>query len=492
MPPKRRGSMSEEERIIYIEQKRQAEESLMKKKEEMLAQYLKEKLSREEASCKFNLDKLCSRWRQLMRESKSRELKQDIEILSQTFERVVDRKDSVIKALVQDLEESEEQHCMALRTHLCSLDKLIALHEERMQSQEENMNSSQAGVVQEFDTERTAMIAEHQKETSELLDIMFAMEQRYLEQENESKTEFQSMRDEIKNKNLEEKHALRMQLETTIEDLWTQFQLALKGYNEATEERKRAFEDLKNKDEKSSREIDSQMRRIQRLSEQISQLKSKMAQGAKESEDTNTDLREEREAMLAHFQELKGQMNKHREKERGKLTKLTLESNAVIADLSRIAELGERILRVAEICRKLETEQEKVLPCYGSSLTDEETAEVIDTTGAPATQPLAELMHDYTSLENFWKRYNKVLLDKLVLEKERAMLARDNEQLRLVLKQYLDGISVNDEILANPNPLFVVNNKTNYQLAVPVTDPRVRKPGATVVEAAHVVRRQVL
>lgn len=56
-----------------------------------------------------------------------------------------------------------------------------------------------------------------------------------------------------------------MQLENTIEDLWVQFQTALKQYNDATEERKRAFEDLKNKDEKSSREIDTQMRRIQRL-----------------------------------------------------------------------------------------------------------------------------------------------------------------------------------------------------------------------------------
>lgn len=43
--------------------------------------------------------------------------------------------------------------------------------------------------------------------------------------------------------------------------------------------------------------------------------------------------------MLAHFQELKGQMNKQREKERTKLTKLTLESNAMISELSRIADL---------------------------------------------------------------------------------------------------------------------------------------------------------
>jgi uncharacterized protein YdcH (DUF465 family) len=39
--------------------------------------------------------------------------------------------------------------------------------------------------------------------------------------------------------------------------------------------------------------------------------------------------------MLAHFQDLKAQMNKLRERERDKLTKMTLESNAAIKELKR-------------------------------------------------------------------------------------------------------------------------------------------------------------
>lgn len=39
--------------------------------------------------------------------------------------------------------------------------------------------------------------------------------------------------------------------------------------------------------------------------------------------------------MIAHFQELKGQMNKLREAEHDRLTKLTLESNASIKELKR-------------------------------------------------------------------------------------------------------------------------------------------------------------
>ena len=66
--------------------------------------------------------------------------------------------------------------------------------------------------------------------------------------------------------NLEEKHALRVQLEMKVDDLWQQFRQALQNYNETTEERKTAFEALKVKDEKSAKEIELQMRKLQRIS----------------------------------------------------------------------------------------------------------------------------------------------------------------------------------------------------------------------------------
>lgn len=61
----------------------------------------------------FSLEK----WRSIMRQSKSAELKKELEILSHTFERIMDRKDAVIQQLARDLEESEEQSRIATRAH---------------------------------------------------------------------------------------------------------------------------------------------------------------------------------------------------------------------------------------------------------------------------------------------------------------------------------------------------------------------------------------
>ena len=54
-------------------------------------------------------------------------MKRDIEILSQTFERIIDRKEAIIKSLVKDIEEAEEQYEMALRSHLQNQDDLIGV-----------------------------------------------------------------------------------------------------------------------------------------------------------------------------------------------------------------------------------------------------------------------------------------------------------------------------------------------------------------------------
>ena len=56
---------------------------------------------------------------------KSVELKKDIEILSQTFERIIDRKDAILKSLVKDLEEAEEQYQTAIKSHLQNLRRLL-------------------------------------------------------------------------------------------------------------------------------------------------------------------------------------------------------------------------------------------------------------------------------------------------------------------------------------------------------------------------------
>ncbi|XP_020947250.1 coiled-coil domain-containing protein 65 [Sus scrofa] len=483
--------LSDEEQLLLFQQKLLAEEEMAKKKERLLNQFLKDKLAKEEHNSAMNLNKINTQWRTVLREVKTRELHKDIEILSQTFERVVDCKDSVIKSLAKDLSEAEEQYAHALRSHLHNIDQLLALQRCRLSLLEENYNMELESLTKEFETERKTIVDQHEKEIRYLQDVFMAMEQNYIDSEYESKLEFQSMWDDLKNKNLEEKHFLRLQLENAVEDLWRRFQDALKNYTDATEDRKIAFETLKVKDERSSKEIEAQMKKIQRLQDSIIILKGKIMVHSRESEEQNQDIRDDKELVLVQLQKLKAQRTQARGVSQENLVRLTLESNATLKALRRTVDKGEKILKLAEICRKFETEEEKVLPFYSSVLTPEEQEEIEKTDPEEFNEELAKAIVDYTGMENFWKRYNKVKLEQLSLQHRRTQLLKINEKLREMLRQYLDGISVSDEVLSQLNPLFIVNHRSNLPrpLSTPTAEPGDKKPPTTynIIEAAHVI-----
>ncbi|XP_006870160.1 PREDICTED: coiled-coil domain-containing protein 65 [Chrysochloris asiatica] len=492
MPKKRKKTpLSDEEQLLLFQQKLLADEEMAKKKERLLSQFLKDKLAKEEHNSALNLNKINTQWRTVLREVKTKELHKDIEILSQTFERVVDCKDSVIKSLAKDLAEAEEQYAHALRSHLHSIDQLLALQRRRLSLLEESYSMELEALTKEFETERKMINDQHEKEIHYLQDVFMAMEQNYIDTEYESKLEFQSMWDDLKNKNLEEKHFLRLQLENIVEDLWRRFQEALKNYTDATEDRKIAFETLKVKDEKSSKEIEAQMKKIQKLQDAIVVLKGKIMVHSRESEDQNQYVRNNKELVLIQLRKLKAQRTQARGVSQENLVKLTLESNATLKALRNSVDKGEKILKLAEICRKYETEEEKVLPFYSSILTPEEQAEIEETNPEELTEELAKVMLDYTGMENFWKRYNKVKLEQLSLQHRRAQLLEINCKLREMLKQYLDGISVSDEVLSQLNPLLIVNHRSNLPqpLSTPMAQPSGKQKPITynIIEAAHVI-----
>ncbi|KAM6472798.1 dynein regulatory complex subunit 2 [Liasis olivaceus] len=491
MPKKKgpkRAALTEEERLLMMQQKLLAEEEMNKKKEDMLIQFLKDKLAKEERNSVVNMHKINLQWRTVLREVKARELRKDIEILSQTFERVVDCKDSVIKSLAKDLAEAEAQYTHALRSHLHNIDQLLKLQNCRLGYLEEDYQTELQALQKEFDTERKLIIAHHDEEGRYLQDISLAMEQNFAENEYEARLDFQSTRDDVKNKNLEEKHYLRMQLEGKVEELWKRFQQALRNYTEATEDRKFAFEGLKVRDEKSTKEIEMQMKKLQKMQDLISSLKNKITLHARESEEQNRRVRDEKEVVLKQLQKLKYQMNRARAKARSNLAKLTKESSATLKALEHVVGKAELILRLAEMCRRLESEEEKVLPFYPSSLNWEEQKTMDKVALEKLVEPLAQMMQDYVGLERFWQRYNKVRLEQLSLERTKEVQMQDNLKLKHLLKQYLDGISVNDEVLSQINPLMIINQPSGVpdgSQPVPPRESHARRPIYNIIEAAH-------
>lgn len=480
MAPKRKKKtgkltkMTDEERAIFLEQQRVAEEELKTKKMALLTQYLQDKLKHEEQFTKLNQAKLTHYWRTIMRETKSKELKRTIEILSQTFERIMDRKESIIKTLVADLSEADEQHLMALRAHLQNVDILIDLQNQRLHQLKINYEKELHSLIEEFIKEENLTKQQHDKQVNDLKDIFVALDSTYTAKTHEAVIDQTSLKDDLKNKSLEEKHTLRINLENKVNSLWSEFKQTSNQYTTTTNEKKIFFENLKTKDQRSTAEIQLHLNKIQKINENISIIKRHILKISKEYEEKNYYLKKERDKLIGRFQILKIQINKLHDLQYEKLIQMSIESEEAIKKVQCLLEKAEKIIKLGEQCRKYETEEEKVTPFYSSSLSAEEESIVQESFEKEQNEEMMKILKRCLPLEMFWKRYNKVQLDRLAIMKEYNMLEQENIQLKLLLKQYLDGISVNSEVISGDNSLIVINGRSNLKHLNIIDDPRIR------------------
>lgn len=205
-------------------------------------------------------------------------------------------------------------------------------------------------------------------------------------------------------------------------------------------------------------------------------------------------------------------MQRWRKQQEDKLNRLVVQARDTKQALEVKAQKAERILRLSELCRSLETERERVLNFQNDLSVDEVEREVrlnekrqLQFEAAqqggpkPPHDPELEaaqaemgallrqdgLVEEWQYLENFWRKYNKVLLDNAAIAREKYHLLNENQKLRALLKQYLDGISVNNDVMGGRNNLLACST---FKGSPPTGGP-VGGHGMSVIEAREVVSK---
>merc|ERR1719465_153371 len=138
----------------------------------------------------------------------------------------------------------------------------------------------------------------------------------------------------------------------------------LTSYRTSTEANTADYRGYLQRDCTLSKHVERKLRQVERMQSSIQHWKLKIQQNRQECEERNAQLRTEKDHIARHFQELKAKMNHFRNEERKRLTDLTQNARNCINTLNDQLTLAERILKTAELCRKFETEREKVLPLY--------------------------------------------------------------------------------------------------------------------------------
>jgi hypothetical protein len=533
---------TDEEKRLQDAIRRMEMSDYMKKLTQSKQALLREFLAREAAVSRTTKLKIQNHWRKIMRLVKVEALRKEVEVRAQHHERDVDRKDALVQLLDRDLDEAEEQFQLARRAHLAHMDALIDLQDERLLLLEREFSRELQALEREFAVERARIQEQHTRETKELNRVLAAVDQLEKEREAEARQEHEQLREEIRNKNLEDINVLRITLDSSIEELEQHFETAHLTYLQTTDQRTQDFKYLTAKDQELSRDIELKIRKMERLQAALAHWRAKIAQHAREGGERNRALEKEKAALSTHFQRLKAQMARMRDAHASRLAALATHARDAKKELDEDLALAERVLALGELARKLETEREHVLP-FGdvgggasaneSLATDEDKKQAREltesvrrstttTTTTTATagdlgfsdvvaevggeradavdddqdaplakwQPPAPLLHgtpvgEWDALENFWARFNKAQLDALALARAKARLERENGELRQILKQYLEGVSVSDAALAGANPLLVVNGRLRLHRAAGDSGTDRPKP---VVDANHMVQ----
>ena len=275
-----------------------------------------------------------------MRLAKAESLKKDVEILSQNHERDVDRKDAILQMLDRDLEEAEDQFQMALRTHLINIDILIQLHDQRLYLLEKNFNSELFLMQTDFNFEKEKMLTKFKIEKKELISIIETIEYEEMERDNESKHSYEQLREEIRNRNLEEINMLRISLDAQIEELEQHFETAHLNYLQQTAQRTHDFKELTQNDQRLSREIELKKKKIDNLLIFIQQWKAKIRQLNRETEERNRLLLEEKHAIQKHYQQLKQRISAYRNTQTQRLLILSEGANSCKEKLNQKLDLA--------------------------------------------------------------------------------------------------------------------------------------------------------
>ncbi|CAK6980073.1 dynein regulatory complex subunit 2 [Scomber scombrus] len=442
------GGKTEEERLLYMQQRAQAEEEMAKKKEEILTLFLKDKLQKEERNTAVNLLKLNEGWRAILRQTRAVELRKDVTVFSQTFERQLDGLHSIIKTLERDLQEAERQSARVRRVHLQQVERLRAQQDQQMLFLQQQWEQRLHHLCSTHSSERKHVTSHAGQQRAELEDAAFSLDKKHEAALEEIHRLYSESMAACDNAFDEMTTSLLMETKDKLLMKSRQHQEVLQSYTADANK----LQKLVSKNQHLIERLNTDMKNLKRLQDAIFTMRANLVSSKTENEGVTCDLTAGKDEVNRRTHRLRSQLTQAHAAARQQLADLTVTTAATTKKLQAVIAKGERVLRVGEMCEKLESEQENVFTTL-SSTTDELK---------PEMEGAAKDASTFPELQQVMRRCNASLLQREALRKHREDLNRENQQLRLLLRQHLDAMTVSDATLDGRHALLTVH-------AAPVT-----------------------
>jgi hypothetical protein len=425
-----------------------------------------------------------TKWRDIIAVQFNTQQIQSIAKVRANYTKQLDRCDAVVHRLLQWLEGGETQYQFSLRSHKHNLELLWNLASKRINNALQRFTTQMQTFKDEFNQNRAAALTEYRRHTAEVRDITAAIEHEFKLKRAAMDEKFRVENEALTMKSQEAISALRTHLtEETNKALEAQTS-ANDSFKAKSEGKTQQYLQMFEKDKIRKWKMKVRQEMIIKLAAQIAHWRRKIKNNERESREANNRLRQEKENLSLHFRELKQTMAHFRMLENRKLAEISVLFENSIDSMTDKLKMAEKILKYAEMTRKLETEREHVIPFPVSLVeTDPEISRQMQQFKLQLKGD-GKYVAESDLFDKFYRRFNKVLLEKLCLQREKEALLQYNMRLKSMMKRYMGGMGVSQDLQNKPNTLFIVNQSTNAPM-MKVDQDLIPKIDANLVVAAN-------
>ncbi|CAL8111676.1 unnamed protein product [Orchesella dallaii] len=516
MPPKkgkgkkRKEPLTDEQKAKQAEQKALAEREKKIRRKRLTCEFLKLKKDKEYELLKLNENKLLDLWRPRLRKLKNEEQLEEFQAYHAAFERNLQKKDELIDALQDLLNQNDEEYDNAFDMHLHNIDSILEFYKKRLNQVRGLYSDSKQKLLNVLNEEKYRMQNYQEKSLRYLQGVMTAVNMRYREMASDSKAELFVRQEEIRNKANEETHAAQVETERRMAEIWKQFAEWLVDYDQTALPLKAEYSEIRKKDDVVVATIEGQLRKVHsfqhgfhNLTKQDKNFCLALQRYLDELNGKKDELKAAHRLQQRRFNELKKSGDEN-------IRSLALVTRRLSDKLDDMIKKREVLLRCIERCRKNERLDEKVDPfmlrwklepletldslsdqnttlyfptevdpdgfalrpskidhhllCECNPCTCEVQAEEVDQTGLNA--PISKFIREYSVMERFWTRLNRVSLERRILQERKKELTNDNMQLKYALRAFMGGMNPHNQDVFTFAGELLGRAQRNYQLVV--------------------------
>ncbi|EUD66907.1 hypothetical protein C922_02491 [Plasmodium inui San Antonio 1] len=385
------------------------------------------------------------RWIDLLRNLKLKQLKKSIEDEISNHEINKNINDKLLLFLNDELEE-ETIFDQIEELKNGNLSMLVEIHKENMTNLQRQFEQDINNLFLHFEEDREILVANRNSIVHNINLFYSQIEQSQKTRKTELQKEEFEMMDEIYKNYIAERYISNYKFEKFKEKNETRFSSLISENKKALDEATISYNSIKEKYEQSKSNLSTKEREVHDLELKIDSWKLKLENDIKIYEMQIERLRNEKTQLLNHIRAIKMILQKLKHNDKQRLIDITVSSSKCISVLEENISLANKLINTNNLCRRYETEREKIASSLDVT-SQEGEVRLVDPGGEESTTDIQKKDEDQAKLlENFFRRKNKTILDIILLRKELHALRKKNKEYTKLIDDMENKLNLNKKV----------------------------------------------